>query len=115
MVPTLCTVIAVFYFALPKQKKHFQFSDGVWVIESLYFEVRNLLFAYLSVLFCHFHDNSCETFSWSLTVQVITLEQKADYSMHYILFLSKRSILPVKGEPVVHDWVPIRGIKRELV
>ena len=39
MCPTLCTVIAVFVFALPRQKKYFQFSDGVWVIESLYFEV----------------------------------------------------------------------------
>jgi hypothetical protein len=75
MVPTLCTVIAVFYFALPKQKKHFQFSDGVWVIESLYFEVRNFLFAvFISYgIFCHFHDNPCVTFFCSLSVQLITL------------------------------------------
>ena len=32
-----------FVFALPKQKKYFQFSDGVWVIESLYFEVCTML------------------------------------------------------------------------
>ena len=36
-------VIAVFQFVLPRQKKHFQFIDGIWVIESLYFEVSKLV------------------------------------------------------------------------
>ena len=40
MGPTVMAVIAVFFFALPRQKKYFQFVDGVWVIESLYFEVK---------------------------------------------------------------------------
>lgn len=39
MCPTVMAVCAVFYFALPRQKQYFQFADGVWVIESLYFEV----------------------------------------------------------------------------
>lgn len=43
MFPTVCTVIAIFFFALPKHKKYFQFSDGIWVIESLYFEVSRLV------------------------------------------------------------------------
>lgn len=50
MVPTICTVIAVFYFALPRQKKYFQFSDGAWVIESLYFEVSKLIWAFFTLL-----------------------------------------------------------------
>lgn len=50
MVPTLCTVIAVFYFVLPRQKKHFQFSDGVWVIESLYFEVSRLFWLLFTLI-----------------------------------------------------------------
>lgn len=43
MVPTVMSVIAVFYFALPRQRQYFQFADGVWVIESLYFEVSKLV------------------------------------------------------------------------
>ena len=39
MAPTVMSVIAVFYFVLSRQKKYFQFVDGVWIIESLYFEV----------------------------------------------------------------------------
>eukprot|EP00094_Tigriopus_californicus_P008285 TCALIF_07981-PA protein Name:"Similar to ermp1 Endoplasmic reticulum metallopeptidase 1 (Xenopus laevis)" AED:0.31 eAED:0.31 QI:0/0.9/0.90/0.90/1/1/11/658/673 len=41
--PTLFAVIAVFNFALPRQRKFFQFADGAWVIESLYFEVSRLI------------------------------------------------------------------------
>ena len=40
MAPTVMSVIAVFYFVLSRQKKYFQFVDGVWIIESIYFEVR---------------------------------------------------------------------------
>ena len=39
MAPTVMSVIAVFYFVLSRQKKYFQFVDGVWIIESIYFEV----------------------------------------------------------------------------
>ena len=43
MAPTMMSVIAVFNFALSRQKKCFQFNDGLWVIESLYFEVSKLV------------------------------------------------------------------------
>lgn len=39
MAPTVMAVIAVFHFVLSRQRKYFQFVDGIWVIESLYFEV----------------------------------------------------------------------------
>ena len=40
MAPTVMSVAAVFYFVLARQRKCFQFVDGIWIIESLYFEVR---------------------------------------------------------------------------
>lgn len=54
MCPTMMTVIAVFYFALPRQKQYFQFADGVWVIESLYFEVSKLVWTLYTLVmtFC---------------------------------------------------------------
>ena len=50
MAPTVMAVIAVFYFVLPRQKKYFQFSDGIWVIESLYFEVSKLVWCLFTLL-----------------------------------------------------------------
>ncbi len=50
MVPTVMSVIAVFYFALPRQKRYFQFADGVWVIESLYFEVSKLVWTLYTLI-----------------------------------------------------------------
>jgi len=70
MFPVVCTVTAVFVFALPRQKKYFQFSDGVWVIESLYFEVSKLV--------------------WSLFTLVMTLAQlkSSFFCMVWVLFPS---------------------------
>jgi len=50
MAPTVMTVIAVFFYALPRQKKYFQFVDGVWVIESLYFEVSKLIWVLFTLI-----------------------------------------------------------------
>ena len=51
MAPTVMSVIAVFYFVLNKQRKYFQFVDGVWIIESLYFEVSKLIWTVIFVSF----------------------------------------------------------------
>ena len=50
MAPTVMAVIAVFQFVLPRQKKHFQFVDGIWVIESLYFEVSKLFWCFFTLV-----------------------------------------------------------------
>eukprot|EP00092_Neocalanus_flemingeri_P002862 GFUD01003060.1.p1 GENE.GFUD01003060.1~~GFUD01003060.1.p1 ORF type:complete len:914 (+),score=90.26 GFUD01003060.1:82-2823(+) len=50
MAPTVMSVIAIFYFVLPRQKKYFQFVDGVWIIESLYFEVSKLIWALFTLV-----------------------------------------------------------------
>lgn len=50
MAPTVMSVIAVFYFVLPRQKKYFQFIDGIWVIESLYFEVSKLIWSMFTLV-----------------------------------------------------------------
>ena len=53
MAPTVMSVVAVFHFVLSRQKKYFQFVDGVWIIESIYFEVRqNILH---QILFVNYH------------------------------------------------------------
>ena len=44
------TVIAVFNFVINKQRKYFQFVDGVWVIESLYFEVSKLIWTLFTLV-----------------------------------------------------------------
>jgi len=49
MAPTVMAVIAVFHFVLPRQKKHFQFLEGIWIIESLYFEVSKLVWCFFTV------------------------------------------------------------------
>jgi len=49
MAPTVMSVIAVFYFVLPRQKKYFQFVDGIWIIESLYFEVSKLIWSFFTL------------------------------------------------------------------
>ena len=54
MAPTVMSVIAVFYFVLSRQKKYFQFVDGVWIIESIYFEVKDRIF---EIEFCLFQFN----------------------------------------------------------
>ena len=48
--PTLTAVIAVFYFVINKQRKYFQFVDGVWVIESLYFEVSKFIWTMFTLV-----------------------------------------------------------------
>ena len=70
MTPTVMSVTAVFSFALPQQKKvlideshiftsctwsyfqlqYFQFADGIWVIESLYFEVSKLVWTLFTLV-----------------------------------------------------------------
>ena len=50
MAPTMMSVIAVLHFALARQKKFFQFHDGVWVIESMYFEVSKLLWTFYTLI-----------------------------------------------------------------
>ena len=52
MAPTVMAVIAVFHFVLSRQRKYFQFVDGIWVIESLYFEVcsAHIMYQYLSAV-----------------------------------------------------------------
>ena len=50
MAPTVMAVIAVFHFVLSRQRKYFQFVDGIWVIESLYFEVCSSLIMYPSAV-----------------------------------------------------------------
>lgn len=49
MAPTMMSVIAVFHFVLPRQKKYFQFTDGIWIIESLYFEVSKLIWSFFTL------------------------------------------------------------------
>eukprot|EP00096_Caligus_rogercresseyi_P010754 TRINITY_DN4013_c0_g1_i1.p1 TRINITY_DN4013_c0_g1~~TRINITY_DN4013_c0_g1_i1.p1 ORF type:complete len:900 (-),score=145.35 TRINITY_DN4013_c0_g1_i1:1936-4635(-) len=46
MTPTIKAVVAVFHFALPRQKKYFRFTDGIWAIESLYFEISKLVWTF---------------------------------------------------------------------
>jgi len=50
MAPTVMSVIAVFHFVLPRQKKYFQFVDGVWIVESLYFEVSKLVWSLITLV-----------------------------------------------------------------
>jgi hypothetical protein len=50
MAPTLMAVIAVFHFVVPNQKKSFQFVDGIWVIEALYFEVSKLFWCLFTLI-----------------------------------------------------------------
>lgn len=50
MAPTMMSVIAVLYFALPRQKKFFQFHDGLWVIESMYFEISKLVWTFFTLV-----------------------------------------------------------------
>ena len=50
MAPTMMAVIAVLNFALSRQKKFFQFHDGVWVIESMYFEVSKLVWTFYTLV-----------------------------------------------------------------
>lgn len=50
MAPTMMSVIAVLHFALPRQKRYFQFNDGLWVIESLYFEVSKLVWTFYTLV-----------------------------------------------------------------
>ena len=50
MAPTMMSVIAVLNFALSRQKKFFQFHDGVWVIESMYFEVSKLVWTFYTLV-----------------------------------------------------------------
>ena len=52
MAPTVMAVIAVFHFVLSRQRKYFQFVDGIWVIESLYFEVCSTHIMCLSAVVC---------------------------------------------------------------
>lgn len=97
MAPTLCTVIAVFVFALPRQKKYFQFADGAWVIESLYFEVSKLI--------------------WSLFTLVMTLLRlkSSFFCMVWVLFpMIGRTLLeylyernPAKRKPRDLKWLLI--------
>ena len=58
MAPTVMSVIAVFYFVLGRQRKYFQFVDGVWIIESLYFEVRTVW----AITELYFYPISCLRF-----------------------------------------------------
>ena len=50
MAPTVMSVIAVFFFVLNKQRKYFQFVDGIWIIESLYFEVSKLIWTVITLV-----------------------------------------------------------------
>lgn len=79
MAPTIMSVIAVFYFVLPRQKKYFQFVDGIWVIESLYFEVSKLI--------------------WSLFTLIMTLARvkSSFFCMTWVLF-------PTLGRMLL-DWI----------
>ena len=58
MAPTVMSVIAVFYFVLNKQRKYFQFVDGVWIIESLYFEVSKLIWTLFTLVMTVFRLKS---------------------------------------------------------
>jgi len=97
MAPTMMSVIAVFHFALPRQKKFFQFKDGLWVIESLYFEVSKLV--------------------WTLYTLVMTLLRlkSSFFCMMWVLFpMAGRFILEriydtsaVKKKPKDWKWLLI--------
>ena len=38
--PALMAALATHHFLLPRQRKYFQFVDGVWSLEAVHFEVR---------------------------------------------------------------------------
>ncbi|XP_040581648.1 endoplasmic reticulum metallopeptidase 1 [Lepeophtheirus salmonis] len=67
MTPTIKAVVAVFHFALPRQKKFFRFTDGIWAIESLYFEVSKLVWTFFCLIMTVFRVKS----SFFCTIWVI--------------------------------------------
>lgn len=95
MAPTMMAVIAVFHFVLPRQKKYFQFIDGIWVIESLYFEVSKLV--------------------WCMFTLVMTLARlkSSFFCMTWVLFPSLGRLLldwlydrsPAKRKPRDNSWL----------